>query len=377
VQRRSVEHALPFNFEHDRQDWLDDNVPDKEVVLWDRMQMEGDRADAIVDFSDAAKYDTLEVDLTMGCLDDLDGNCFEWDYRARMDICKTPTEPEPEEPGACDPGEVDGDGVEIRAPETTTCSCTAAYEGVSEQTRTCTTVTDKNGDTSGVWGACPCSCDYQIARWITPYHRHGRWVTDITPMLGLMQEGGESRIFIDLDYPFVVSGSLRFSNRGKESRPFAFERLWGGGYFGSGYNDAHPPITITAPADATGAKIHALITGHGFNGDPQNCSEFCPHAHSFKLNQGDWHTREFDEARDYLGCAAQVDEGTLPNQFGTWYLGRGGWCPGKDVEPVVFDVSDELVPGAENTVTYTARLNGNQPDNHGDIWLDSYLVFYK
>ena len=87
-------------------------------------------------------------------------------------------------------------------------------------------------------------------------------------------------------------------------------------------------------------------------------------------------SREFDEARSYLGCADQVAEGALPNQFGTWYLGRGGWCPGMDVKPVVFDVSADLVSG-ENTVSYSAGLNGDDPDNHGSIWMDSYIVFYR
>lgn len=367
-----------FNFEHDRQVWLDDNVPDEEIVLWDEFQMQGDRADLVIDLDRARDYDTLEVDLTMGCVDHLDSNCFEWDYKARMDICKAPVEPEPKVPGSCDPGELDDAGVEIRPPETASCECTAAYEGVTEQVRTCNRLTDEEGNiTGGEWGACACNCDYQIARWITPYHREGRWVTDISPMLGLMQEGGPTRIFIDLDYPFLVSASLRFSNRKKESKPFAFQRLWGGGGFGSGYNDAHEPITFTPPEGTTGVKLHALITGHGFNGDPQNCSEFCPHAHSFKLNDGDWFTREFDEARNFLGCALQVDDGALPNQFGTWYLGRGGWCPGMDVPPVVFDLSESLVLGEENTVRYTARLNGQEPSNHGSIWMDSYLVFYR
>ncbi len=350
-----------FDFEYQRAVWLRENPADTTIELWDTFQMEGDRAELVIDLpADIDRYDTLEVDLTMGCTDDLDANCFEWDYKAWMLVCELEVEdPDvPDVPERCKPG------------TTVECTCTSSYtaEDVVRE-RTCTD--------QGVYPDCPCGCDYSIARWITPYHRHGRWVTDISPMLAFLQDGPQARIFIDLDYPFVVSSSLRFSERGDELKPFAADRLWGGGGFGAGYNDAHEAITVTPPDGAVGAKIHALITGHGFGGDAWNCAEFCPHEHHFNLNGGTWHSHEFNEARDYLGCAAQVKDGALPNQFGTWYLGRGGWCPGMDVPPLVFDVTEDFLPGVENTLNYSASLNGADPNNHGSIWMDSYLVYYR
>ncbi len=366
-----------YDFEYERAVRMAANPPDHTIELWDEFQMEGDRAEVVIDVPDVGNFDTLEVDLTMGCTDHLDANCFEWDYKARMDLCSLEVDA-PKEPASCDPGETDAEGNVLEPPETQACTCTSSYAGEEAAERTCQPVTDEEGNvTGGVFNDCPCGCSISFARWITPYHREGRWVTDISPMLAHMQHPGPTRVFIDLDYPFVVSSELRFADRGSETVPFAAVRTWGGGGFGSGYNDAHQPIAFTAPEGTVGVKVHALITGHGFNGDSANCSEFCPHAHHFQLNGGEWHTHEFNEARDFMGCAEQTHIGALPNQFGTWYLGRGGWCPGMDVAPIIFDLTDDFLPGVENTVTYQASLNGDDPANHGSIWMDSYLVFYR
>ena len=369
--------ADQFNFEYNRDKALIDHPADVEIELWDRMQMQGDRAELVIDLpEDIDQYDTLTVDLEMGCVDSIDENCFEWDYKARMDICSMETE-DLAVPATCQPQEVDDEGNVTVEADTYACECTSSYGEPVEKVRTCQPVTDADGNvTGGAFSACPCGCDYQIARWITPYHRHGRWVTDISPMLAFMQDGPQARIFIDLDYSFVVSSTLRFTNNGEDVKPFEAIRLWGGGGFGAGYNDAHEAITFTPPEGATGAKVHAYITGHGF-GSGANCAEFCPHEHYFNLNGGTWHSREFNEARNYLGCTEQVIDGAIPNQFGTWYLGRGGWCPGMDVPPVIFDVTEDFLPGIENTINYTASLNGNDPNNNGSIWMDSYLVFYR
>ena len=69
----------------------------------------------------------------------------------------------------------------------------------------------------------------------------------------------------------------------------------------------------------------------------------------------------------------------VPNQGGTWWFGRGGWCPGQQVEPDVIDVTDAVTPGTTVTVNYQAMLNGSMtiPDGSGNIVLSSYLVVYE
>ncbi len=76
----------------------------------------------------------------------------------------------------------------------------------------------------------------------------------------------------------------------------------------------------------------------------------------------------------------QVVDGTVPNQSGTWVYGRGGWCPGLEVVPWVVDITDDVVVGEENTVSYLGLMDGEvwQPDSTGaNIRMQSYLVYYE
>ena len=80
-----------------------------------------------------------------------------------------------------------------------------------------------------------------------------------------------------------------------------------------------------------------------------------------------------------FGCTQQVSDGTIPNQFGTWIYGRGGWCPGMDVKPFVADVTAQVTPGQDATIAYEGRFEGD-PDADlpgGNIWMSSYLVTYE
>lgn len=43
-----------------------------------------------------------------------------------------------------------------------------------------------------------------------------------------------------------------------------------------------------------------------------------------------------------FGCTAFVGQGSVPNEHGTWYYGRDGWCDGQDVKPLVWDITSAL-----------------------------------
>ena len=189
-------------------------------------------------------------------------------------------------------------------------------------------------------------------------------------------EGGPARVKFDTSYPYELSASLHFSNQGHGVRPSTVVPLWGGGGFNADYNASHPPITFEVPEGTQRAEVVAFITGHGFNNDSANCAEFCNHEHHFQANGGTVHTDSHPEADNIVGCVEQIEDGTVPNQFGTWPFGRGGWCPGLDVPPWRADLTEDLIEGT-NTITYEASLAGNPPDNAGSIWMTSYLVFYR
>ena len=158
--------------------------------------------------------------------------------------------------------------------------------------------------------------------------------------------------------------------------------LYTGGSFNESYNSAYEPMDIDIPAEATRVELYAVISGHGWGAEVENCAEFCNHTHHFTVN-GTEFVKEHPEAGMSTGCIDQIPQGTVPNQFGTWPYGRGGWCPGKQVDPWIVDVTTAVTPGQTNTISYQGLFNGAdyvpQPSNSGqgfgaNINMRSYLV---
>jgi hypothetical protein len=220
----------------------------------------------------------------------------------------------------------------------------------------------------------------EIARFITSYHRETHWVEDISDMLPLLQSGGQHAFRWSFapswnTQPTATRLSLRFSNQKKSARPTQATYLFGGADFGSMYNVGRVPVDVPIPAGAKKVELFVLVTGHG-SGTGQ-CSEFCNHQHEFTVN-GNKHTDQFSMAGTNSGCVSHLANGMTPNQAGTWWYGRGGWCPGQQVDPWVVDVTADVTPGQTATVSYRGLFNGSDPaDGSGNIDLVSYLVVHQ
>ena len=274
-----------------------------------------------VDFPSAtemAAFDTFEIDLTMDCPDPAAGefgNCGAWDYLSHIYL-------------------LDDDGV--------------------------------------TW--------LELARFITTYHREGRYLVDATPMMVHLLAGGSRQIRFEVSPPwnpqaYLTKMDFRFSTQGRAEKPREATFLFAGGNFNATYNDAYTPIDVAIPDTATKVELWAIITGHG--GDAFNCAEFCNHQHAFTVGSAT-HTKVHDVAGTEQGCMDAIAGGMVPNQGGTWWFGRGGWCPGQQVEPWVVDVTADVTPGQNVTVSYEGLFNGNTPpDNAGNIRMASYLVVYE
>ena len=337
--------------------------------------------------TELSQYNRLEIDNGNYCVDHLDSNCGEWDYMSYLFACEIPdVEENPYGEEACQPKVNEVVAVEeqmgLCPDEETPCSpempCPDDFscldyiapvdpvEGVEADTQPCTcaglmgepveAVHTCNGEGTG-YGACNCKCDTEIARWITTYGREGRWVTDATPFLAYFKRGGKVRVRTDFGNAYVTDLSFRFTKEADSPVSSEVIPLFTGGAYNATYNDKYEPFELTVPEAAKRVEIVAFITGHGFGKDEENCAEFCNHEHVFTVN-GSEYFHDHPVVGDNFGCTKQVPDGTVPNQYGTWYLGRGGWCPGMDVKPLRFDITEDVSNGETAILEYKSLFQG-------------------
>jgi len=240
-------------------------------------------------------------------------------------------------------------------------------------------------------------CGPEIGRWITPFRRGaGHWLTDVTDLKGVFLRGKPANASQTCqitmqsvswastgDYFWLPKLNLRVqtspspfasTHRASVVTPQVFN-LFKGGTFDKNYN-TRDPFLFATPGNLARVRIHAVITGHGY--DNNGCAEFCSGITNHFLVNGNVHTLEFETAGTQLGCTEQVPFGSEPNEHGTWFYGRNGWCDGQDVKPWVIDITTDMRPVGElNTIEYAGLYQGNTPDptaNPGAMLMSSFLV---
>lgn len=228
-----------------------------------------------------------------------------------------------------------------------------------------------------------CAESDEIALWITQYSRPGtsRWVVDATPFLPLVRAGGLQRVRFGMLWnmnPNTMQVSFRLSKRDAGPTPLQTIPLFQGGDFNADYNARYQPITFTPPPGTTRVELVTLLTGHGQE-QANNCAEWCDHTHTFTLN-ADTNPKAFkrsfpNQAGKTMGCAALVDQGVVPGQYGNWTPQRAAWCPGLAVQPDRQDITAAVLLDQPNTIAYRGTYRNAEPAG-GRIRLSSYLVFY-
>ncbi len=314
----AASESIYYNFEADREAAMiqdDDTV----VSVFANDNAVEDNFYATIELPDAktmATFDTMMFDLYLGCIGDGEfGTCPAWDYLVHLYLCDDET---------------------------------------------------------------PESCTTEIGRWITTYHREGRWVHDVSSMLPYFADGGTKYLSFYSANDYELHLDIRLSTQGFETRAEEVIPLWSGTTeFNATYNDAFEEMVVAIPADAVQVELATVITGHGM-AMPGNCAEFCTSEHHFIVNGND-HLLQNPDAGSNFGCQDQVADGTVPNQYGTWWYGRNGWCPGMEVPIIRTDITSEVTLGADNTFDYEAFYMGSpyEPDNWSNIRLASYVVVYR
>jgi len=318
------------------------------VDLWDAQRhtggwSSGHKSFANGTFPDAATmltFNTMEVYMHHGCNERRDryqkgdgswGGCHEWDYDQRLNICQ------------------------------------------------------EFGNHS--------TCGDEFVRYITTYGREGRWLTDISPYLFMLKNGGQQ----EFRYGGANGGWLNISVylstwEDDGMRPTSAEYAFSGGSFRGQYNNESMYKRVhdlNIPAGTDKVVISSVVTGHGFGKDDANCAEFCNHEHRFSMN-GQVTQEDFPMAgngtvsSDREGCAKSTDMGTVANQKGSWPYGRAGWCAGQDTKPWVWDISHWVDwSGGANMLQYQGLYNGvnyvpqnEQSGANQDIRVVSYVIYY-
>jgi len=382
--------AVYYNFEAEREAELE--AQDALVVtLFDGDRVGGNTYQTIdlPDASTLAAYDTVHIDCYMGCEGNGEyGDCPAWDYMAYLFMCDMPNDGDnPYADTACQPAvaEVMGlcteDGTKTKtecrtvedcssdtgiatacegyvaaiAVDTIEGACTDPMGSATTGSYTC------NEDGAG-YGDLDCaSCSTELGRWITTYHREGRWVHDVSALMPMLKDGGSREFRFNTNGPYELDVSLRFSDSGKASKADELIHLFSGCDLTGTCNDNYTdPVLVEIPSDAAKVTLATVITGHGMS-NPDNCAEFCDMDHIFTVNgdEANAAVADFPGAGDSYGCMEDVAIGTVPNQYGTWWYGRGGWCPGKDVPVVEHDITGQVTLGAENSIAYRVERNGS------------------
>lgn len=223
----------------------------------------------------------------------------------------------------------------------------------------------------------------ELGRVITPYggymdnNQNGftnqwshRYAFDVTDYVHLLQDtceirahysGWSSGFSVSLRFDFIEGTPprdiLSIQNLYKGSQNYTSSADFENNFFTS--------KTVTAPANAVGARIFSTITGHGFDNNVA-CAEFCQRQYTINTNGTP------------LGNALiwKDDCGANPiyPQGGTWVYDRAGWCPGSKGDIHEFEWAGFL-QGA-NTIDFDMQnytWTGNQAPSYT---VDAHVVFY-
>jgi len=255
-----------------------------------------------------------------------------------------------------------------------------------------------------------------IAKWITPYSSPpGSWTTNISSMISLLKQNQNNTFVFWTPQKYNITIVLTLSNKNKGVRPTSYLKLWDincgncdnngpDGHFtgclSSTYNNRWAPIPFTIPPKTKKIELYILRTARGQSWQDDNCAEFCTTTSNYYINNDintDTPTYSWDASKGFCpeyglsacGSECAKELGVLQDQAGTYPNPRNGWCPGLDIKPIVFDITNSLTKNGQNVIKYKELFNGrdyeltkNTYDPYTEgippcMEIDSYIVFWN
>jgi len=221
--------------------------------------------------------------------------------------------------------------------------------------------------------------NYELGRVITPYNGNvaASWqytyTFDVTDYAMLLRDsvdirahysGYQDGFTITLDFEFIEGTPAR--------ECYKIIPLYNGAH---SYGDDNNTIenfltskTVAVDAQMQQAMVRIIQTGHGFGGS-DGCSEFCQKYHFLKINGQSRFSKMI--WRDNCG------ENPVYPQGGTWVYNRSNWCPGAEVWPYDYDVTQYLTAGSDATIDLDMEPYTNQGNSNSSYIISGVLFLYK
>jgi len=241
-------------------------------------------------------------------------------------------------------------------------------------------------DVTGAINLTAENCEqYEIIRYITPYHRGYVWKVDVSHFLPLFW--GTVQILARVETweevtenpadqkGWLVNATIDFYTGKVEKTPLSVVNLWNGSFE---YGNPEMPMQnylpekeVKVPKGATSAKLRMVVTGHGMSPNSENAAEFRPSQRVIAVN-----------GTEYSNLLWKTDNYLNPcrPQGGTWKFDRAGWAPGDIVRAWEIDLDEHLTGNNTLNISYTPDDYINE--RKGETWdpfhkFGSQIIFYK
>jgi hypothetical protein len=193
---------------------------------------------------------------------------------------------------------------------------------------------------------------YELARYVTPFGiACGPWTYDITDFRDVLKGKVEFESFIQVwgSSGWDITAEIDLVEGTPEYNRTIITPLW------SDFNFVYGDTTISYDLDAQTVAINPLTedavvrltnTGHG-QGNTYNAMEFYETTPHLWVNG----TQAFEHHLWKTDCA--TNECTA--QQGTYTYSRAGWCPGQDIQPMIWSLNEYFTAGQNIDIDYVLQ----------------------
>ena len=215
---------------------------------------------------------------------------------------------------------------------------------------------------------------------ISGYATGGWWTQDVSHILPALRGGGSIPMRVnwvgkeesDLQANVQIRLYDLSEDTSEDARATLHLPLFGSSPFNAAYAERMPHYRFTPPPGTTKVTLHTHATGHGGGGNG-TCAEFCTLGQHIHVNDT---TYDFEwEQKNSWDCAARVNLGVTPNQWGTWYFDRSNWCPGWTAETYDVDITEAVDLDGPNLIAWSGSYGSDWPEK-GSLHNKPWLVFH-